>query len=170
MRGVYKWCNGMWVSRMVWVTNKVEYNAVNMCLLFLLIKGWVATFTQRRQNSVSTWYPILRSGIATKLLECFLNVGPQRWERHCHNIQITLPELWPQNVATMFTQHCLNFVNVGPQHWGATLPQRSYNVAWKLSQCWSPTLVSNIATMLFQCSMVGFQHSQCNNIVTTLEH
>ena len=57
----------------------------------------------------------------TMLPECCLDVSPQCWERHCHNVHATYPE------------QCLN---IDPQCWGATLPQYSHNVAWTLPECW----------------------------------
>ncbi len=97
------------------------------------------------------WSITVGSDVATTLPERCLSVTPtvghQCWdnvhimwvtnigERCCNNIHTTLPE------------HCLN---IGPQCWGAMLPQCLNNVAWKLSQWWSPTLGSDDATMFTQ--------------------
>ncbi len=104
--------------------------------------------------------------------------------QHSYNVTWMLSQhqspVLESNIATIFTKCCLSIVlTLGPQHWGATLPQCSNNVVWTLSQCWAPVLVHwhNIHIRLPECcTNVGPQcwggplplHS--HNIGTMLQH
>ncbi len=86
--------------------------------------------------------------VQAMLCECCgnvaLNVGDWRWDNIqamlcecCGNIALNVGDWHWDNVQATLCERCLN---VSPQHWALTFTQCSDNVAWTLSQCWSPTL------------------------------
>ena len=104
-------------------------------------------FTQCCLNVVWTLVPNvghqLWDIIHTTLPECYVSIGPQRWEWCCHNIHTVLPECGlniipnvESNIATTFTQCCLNIVSMD-QWWDNV----GTNVVTTLPQCWGVSLV-----------------------------
>ncbi len=101
---------------------------------------------------------ILHTKVDTMFTQCCPNVVSTSVSSDgdwcCHNVYTMLPEC------------CLN---INPHCWGAILLQQSNNIAWMVSQCWSPTLGSDIATIFTQCcyNIVSMSVTLEINIATT---
>ena len=88
--------------------------------------------------------------VHTALFECFLDVGPQNWEWHCHNVAWTSSHhrFWMlgTDIETMFRQHCLNVVSMSVPNVESNVATMFTQHCWTLFQHCSPTLGSDVAT------------------------